>query len=87
MGDLARIRDEFGVVACVVGGGRQALAQTRRPEIKAVVAVACDRELVQGIWAAFPKPVLAIPNLTPEGPCKTTLADPKAVVAAIESFT
>ncbi len=87
VGDLARIRDEFGVVACMVGGGRQALAQTRRPEIKAVVAVACDRELAQGIWAAFPKPVLAVPNMTPEGPCKNTMADPVAVIRAIESLT
>ena len=87
VGDLARIRDELGVVACVVGGGRQALAQTRRPEVKAVVAVACDRELAQGIWAAFPKPVLAVPNLTPEGFCKNTMADPAAVVRAIEVLT
>jgi len=87
VGDLARIRDDFGVVACVVGGGRQALAHARRPDIKAVVAVACDKELVQGIWAAFPKPVMAVPNLTPEGPCKNTLADPAAVMAAIEAVS
>lgn len=87
LGELARIRDEFGVVSCVVGGGRQALTQTRRPEIKAVVAVACDRELAQGIWAAFPKPVLAVPNRMPEGPCRNTLADPAAVIRAIETLT
>lgn len=87
VGALARIRDDFGVVACVVGGGRQALEHTRRPEIKAVVAVACHKELVQGIMAAFPKPVLAVPNITPEGPCKNTLANPEQVVKAIEALT
>jgi hypothetical protein len=86
MGDLARLREELGVVGCVVGGGRQALEHARRPEVKAVVAVACDKELRHGIFASFPKPVLAIPNRTPEGPCRNTLADPAQVVAAIRLF-
>lgn len=87
VGALATIRDDLGVVACVAGGGREALAQTQRPEIKAVVAVACDKELVQGIFATFPKPVLAVPNTTPEGPCRNTMADPAAVIRAIEKLT
>lgn len=87
VGALVGIRDDFGVVACLVGGGREALIQVRNPAIKAVVAVACDKELVQGIRAAFPKPVLAVPNQTPEGPCKNTLADPAGVVRAIGLLT
>jgi hypothetical protein len=83
---LAQLRDDFGVAACVVGGGRQALAHTRRKEIKAVVAVACEKELVHGILAAFPKPVLAITNTTPEGPCRNTLADPQKVAEAIKEL-
>ena len=86
IGALIAIRDDLGVVACIAGGGREALAQTRRPEVKAVVAVACCKELVQGIFAAFPKPVLAVSNQTPEGPCRNTLADPAAVIQAIESL-
>jgi hypothetical protein len=80
---LSRLREDFGVVACVVGGGRQALLHTRRKDIKAVVAVACEKELTHGIWAAFPKPVLAITNTTPEGPCRNTLADPEKVAESI----
>ena len=86
VGALAGLRDDFGVVACVVGGGREALAQVRNPRIKAVVAVACDKELMQGIRAAFPKPVLAVSNRTPEGPCKNTLADPAEVSHALASL-
>lgn len=83
---LVQLRDDLGVVACVVGGGRQALAHTRQEGVKAVVAVACDKELIHGILAAFPKPVLAVVNSTPEGPCRNTLADPRAVAEAIGSF-
>jgi len=83
---LLDVRDAYGVVACVVGGGRQALEHVRRKNVKAVVAVACERELVQGIWAAFPKPVLAVSNRTPEGSCRNTTADVKDVEAGIASF-
>ena len=62
-------------------------AYVLRPEVKAVVAVACEKELVQGIRAAFPKPVVAVPNMTPEGSCRNTVVDPVAVVKAIESLT
>jgi hypothetical protein len=86
VGALAAIRDDLGVVACVAGGGRQALALVRRPEVKAVVAVACEKELVQGIRAAFPKPVVAVPNRTPEGACLNTQVDSEAVVKAIGSL-
>ena len=87
LADLVKARNDYGVLCCVVGGGRQALARVKDPAIKAVVAVACAKELVAGIWAAFPKPVLAVPNLTPEGPCRNTVADISAVVAAVEVFT
>lgn len=84
---LAQARDDYGVVCCVVGGGRQALEQVRNPSIKAIVAVACEKELVAGILAAFPKPVLAVPNRTPDGPCRNTLADLGDVVRALATVT
>jgi uncharacterized protein len=84
---LLKARDDYGVVCCVVGGGRQALVHTRRPDVRAVVAVACDRELLQGILFSFPKPVLAVPNRTPHGPCRNTAADMGQVLAAIEALT
>jgi hypothetical protein len=84
---LAQVRDDYGVVCGVVGGGRQALERVKSPSIRAIVAVACEKELVSGILAAFPKPVLAVPNRTPEGPCRNTLADIGAVVRALETFT
>jgi len=87
LADLVKARDDYGVLCCVVGGGRQALARLKQSDVKAVVAVACGKELVAGIWAAFPKPVMAVPNLTPEGPCRNTLADLGAVLAAVELFT
>lgn len=87
LGALIGVRDTFKVAAFVAGGGRQALALAKQPGIKAVVAVACEKELVQGILAAFPKPVLAVANITPEGFCRNTLANPEQVRQAIASLT
>ena len=84
LGGLLAARDEYGVVCSVVGGGQQALAHTRRPDVKAVVAVACERELLQGILAAFPKPVFAVCNARPDGPCRNTRVDLSQVEAALD---
>ncbi len=80
---LLSIRDEFGLRLSVAAGGRQALALVRQPDIRAVVAIACHKELLEGIRACFPKPVLAVPNLCPNGPCKETRVDLAAVREAI----
>lgn len=81
--DLVVLCEEYGIRGCLAGGGRQAVAAVRHPQVKAVVAVACDRELCAGIMAAFPKPVLAVPNQLPNGPCRDTTVDINAVRAAV----
>ena len=86
---LLKLSDEFKVRCFIVGGGRQAVNLVRDPEIKSVVAVACRKELVDGIRASFPKPVLAIMNEQPHGPCKDTEVDltlvRKALIEMLES--
>jgi len=86
VGEMAKVREMAGVGCCVVGGGRQALQRVRQPGIKAVVAVACEKELAHGIFAAWPTPVLAVGNTTTDGPCRNTMADPVAVAAAIKEL-
>ena len=72
---LLRLRDETGVRFRMAGGGRAAAALTRLPDVHAIVACACEKELAEGIRAAFPKPVLAVGNETPEGFCHNTRID------------
>ena len=69
---ILQLRDETGARFHMAGGGRAAAALTRLPEVRAIVACACEKELAEGICAAFPKPVLAVPNETPEGFCRNT---------------
>lgn len=83
---LLRLGERTGVRVQVVGGGRQALAAVRAPAVKAVVALACERELVQGILCAFPKPVLAVYNTRPAGECHDTQVSLRAVEDAVAGF-
>lgn len=53
----------------------------------AIVAVACERDLIAGIQDVAPKiPVIGIPNTRPEGPCVDTTIDTDELRAAIEYF-
>ena len=58
----------------------------RDPSIKAVVAVACEKALADGIRAVIPKRVIAIPNERPNGPCKNTRVNTAVVRAAIQEL-
>jgi hypothetical protein len=83
--ELLAIRDEFGIRCSLAAGGREALAFVRDPQVKAVIAVACEKELMQGILAVFPKPVLGVLNIQTNGPCRNTRLEPDLVRAAVRS--
>jgi len=79
------MRDELGIQCNLAGGGEEALAAVRHPSVRLVIAVACERELVAGIMGAFPKPVLAVPNIRPHGPCRDTSVDNARLRGVLES--
>lgn len=81
--DLA---DRTGVKLFVATGGRQAAERASRQDVKAIVAVACDKELRAGVVAAIPKAVLALNIAWPCGPCKDTTVDFQQVEDAVGWF-
>ncbi len=86
VGELLKLRDEFKVECVLAGGGRQAVATARQPWVKAIIAVACEKELFEGIMATAPKAVFAIHNSQPFGFCKNTDVDIKQIRQAILRF-
>lgn len=82
--DLIRLRDTYGLQCHLAGGGREALARASDESVKVIVAVACEKELVDGMRAVFPKPVLAVVNSRLNGPCKDTTVDIESVEAALK---
>ncbi len=81
---LLRLRDALGMPFRIVAGGREAVAAVKRPDIHGVIAIACGKELTAGILASFPKPVLAIFNQCPHGPCRDTCVSLDEVETALK---
>ncbi len=82
---ILKLRDCYNIKCFLAGGGRQAISRVRQKDVMAVVAVACKRELADGIRACFPKPVLAVSNERPCGPCRDTVVDVSRVEAGLRS--
>jgi len=83
MKDMVELAERYGIRCAVATGGRIALELARQKDVKAVVAVACEKELQAGMMALFPKPGLGIINLRPNGPCTDTDVDVAEVEAAV----
>ena len=81
--DLA---DKYGVQVFRATGGRKAAARARDRSIKAVIAVACRKELREGIFACLPKAILAQTIAWPCGPCKDTTVEMDQVEKAVQWF-
>jgi len=80
------LRDKYGVHLFLATGGRQAAERAAAPGIKAVVAVACHKELRAGVFASLPKAVLARTIAWPVGPCKDTTIRMDEVEEAVRWF-
>ncbi len=75
LAELSRLSQRYGINMAVATGGT--LARRLIGEIKpsAILAVACERDLVSGIQDAYPIPVYGILNQRPHGPCRDTNVD------------
>jgi uncharacterized protein len=71
----------------VVSGGEMARRIIEQREPKAVIGVACERDLLAGLRDLSPDiQMIGIPNLRPEGPCRNTLIDFHELETAVQAF-
>jgi hypothetical protein len=86
VGDLLRLSQKYGVHVAIVTGGTLArkVIKTLRP--RAVLAIACERDLTSGIQDVFPLPVIGVLNERPYGPCCNTKVQMSAVEQAVLQF-
>lgn len=83
---LLDLCESRGINMAVATGGTLARQYVHRYRPKAIVAVACERDLSSGIQDTAPLPVLGVLNERPEGPCRNTQVDLMKVREAIEFF-
>jgi len=85
VGDILALRRD-GLTVAIVGGGEAAVAVVGRSGARLVIAVACERELLEGALRCPDVAVLGIPNERPHGPCRNTTVDPARVASVISAL-
>lgn len=85
--DLVKLKEKSNVKIFVATGGTLARKIILENKPKAVIAVACERDLTSGVQDVKNIPVLGVFNKRPNGPCVDTSIDIKEVEDAINFFT
>ncbi len=84
---MRSLRDKYKFRMATAGGGQQARRQIRSSMPKAIIAVACERDLLSGFLEVNPHvPVIGLPIMRPEGPCKNTEINKEELESLIEKF-
>ena len=86
VGGLLDLCDGYGVHLRIATGGTLAREAVKTLRPRAIVAVACERDLTSGILDCIPLPVLGVTNDRPHGPCFNTEVSLDAVEKAILFF-
>lgn len=88
--DMAKMKDiqqRYNVKAAVATGGSLArkLIHDLHPDV--IIAVACHRDLTDGVRDSWRFPVYAVLNERPKGPCFETTVSAATIEFAIKKFT
>lgn len=86
IGDLVNLKEKTNVNIFVATGGTLARKIIIENKPKAVIAVACERDLTSGVQDVKGIPVLGVFNKRPNGPCVDTTIDVCEVEKAINFF-
>ncbi|NLC38135.1 MAG: DUF116 domain-containing protein [Clostridia bacterium] len=84
--DLYRLAETYGVRFAVATGGTMARSFVKKYLPRAIVAVACERDLTSGIQDVNPLPVMGVLNTRPNGPCHNTDVDVVEVEMSIREI-
>lgn len=86
IGALVTLADEIGFHFFVATGGTLARQIVRDTRPKAVLAIACERDLMSGIQDVYPLPAIGVLNIRPNGPCYNTHVDMDFVKKQLEEI-
>ena len=86
IGDLTKLAVRYKVPIAIATGGTLARRIIVENRPKFIIAVACERDLVDGLHDVFPIPVYGVLNERPEGPCVNTRVAVKKIEKALESI-
>ena len=86
IGDLMKLADEMGFHFLVATGGTLARQMVKEIRPQAVLAIACERDLMSGIQDVYPLPAVGVLNIRPNGPCFNTRVDMQEIRKQLENI-
>ncbi len=86
VGSLLEVSKRYGCHFVVVTGGTLARLKVKEIRPKAIVAIACERDLVSGMNDVFPIPVIGVLNERPCGPCCNTRVDMERIEEVVQGL-
>lgn len=86
IGALLAMRDQYGFRFAIASGGTIArrIVTSLRPS--AIIAIACERDLISGIQDSYPLAVFGLLNERPHGPCTDTLVPLSRLESLVRLF-
>ncbi|OQY10448.1 MAG: hypothetical protein B6I28_01045 [Fusobacteriia bacterium 4572_132] len=86
IGEILKIKEQKGIKVKVATGGTLARIYLKKERPKLVIAVACERDLITGIYDSFPLPIYGIFNERLNGPCYNTKVSVREINQILEFF-
>jgi len=84
--DLKYLSKEYDINIAIATGGTIARKIIIKTKPKLIIAVACQRDLVDGLLEVFPIPVIGLLNERPFEPCENTSVDVNIIKNILESL-
>ena len=84
--ELAKLSQKYNVAAAIATGGTLARRIIVENKPKFIIAVACPRDMVEGLKDVFPIPVYGVLNSRPNGPCISTRVDVEMIDNALQKL-
>lgn len=84
--EILDLAGEKGLSLEIVSGGTLARQAVQKHRPRAIIAVACERDLSSGILDSFPLPVYGVVNERPQGPCFNTRVNMTVLQETLDSI-
>lgn len=87
IGKIRELAEKRNMHFSVATGGTLARQIVREYRPQAIVAIACERDLISGMQDVSPLPVLGLLNERPYGPCFNTTVDVEKLDKLLDIIT
>ena len=86
IGFIKMLKKKYGINIKVATGGTLARKAVKELKPSIVLAVACERDLITGIFDSYPMPIYGVFNIRKNGPCFNTKISEEEIETALKEI-